>query len=131
MCRYEIDCLDSLSGLDFCSLIIWIQNKSPKYLMRSQKKVESFKLKKHWQMIAYVFQKYPENFAFQPFLICSNLPLKFAIFLKRSLIFTVSSAFPVYKKNLRLNNLKTRTAINEKISVFIICIEAIILFVII
>ena len=32
-------------------------------------KVESCKLKKHWQMIAYVFQKYPENFAFQLFII--------------------------------------------------------------
>ena len=32
-------------------------------------KVQSFKLKKHWQMIAYVLQKYPENFAFQLFII--------------------------------------------------------------
>ena len=30
-------------------------------------KVQSCKLKKHWWMIAYVFQKYPENFAFQQF----------------------------------------------------------------
>ena len=28
-------------------------------------KVQSFKLKKHWQMIASVFQKYYKNFALQ------------------------------------------------------------------
>ena len=32
-------------------------------------KAQSCKLKKHWQMIAYVFQKYPENFAFQLYII--------------------------------------------------------------
>ena len=32
-------------------------------------KVQSFKLKKHWQTIAYLLQKYPENFAFQLFII--------------------------------------------------------------
>ena len=35
-------------------------------------------------MIAYVFQKYPKNFAFQ---FSSNFPVRFAIFLKSSLIF--------------------------------------------
>ena len=39
---------------------------------------------------------------------------------------TVSIVVSVYKQNLRLNNLKTRTAINAKISVFIFCVEAII-----
>ena len=34
-----------------------------------------------------LFQQYPENFAFQLFLICSNLPMKFAIFLKSNLQF--------------------------------------------
>ena len=32
-------------------------------------KVQSCKLKKHWKMIAYVFQKYLGNFAFQLFII--------------------------------------------------------------
>ena len=37
---------------------------------------------------------------------------------------TVSSfVFYVYKENLRFNNLKTRTAMNTKISVFVICFE--------
>ena len=52
-------------------------------------------------MIAYVFQKYPENFASQftvPYLqFCSNLPAKFAIFL--AYLLTVSIAFSVYKQN--------------------------------
>ena len=45
-------------------------------------------------MIANVFQQYPENLAFQLFIILfiiiyniSNLPVKFAIFLKSSLLF--------------------------------------------
>ena len=57
------------------------------------------KLKKHWQMIPYVFQKYPEKFTFQLFII---LPVKFAIFLNSSLLLTFSIVFPVYKKNFRL-----------------------------
>ena len=44
-------------------------------------------------MIAYLFQKYPENFAFQVYIICSNLPVKFAIFL-------VSIVFFVNKQNV-------------------------------
>ena len=39
---------------------------------------------------------------------------------------TVSFLFSVYKQNLRLNNLKTKTAINTKTSVFVICAEAMI-----
>ena len=50
-------------------------------------------------MIPYVFQKYPEKFTFQLFII---LPVKFAIFLNSSLLLTFSIAFPVYKKNFRL-----------------------------
>ena len=45
---------------------------------------------------------------------CSNLGVK------------VSIVFPVYKILFFLNNLKIRTAINVKISVFVICIKAII-----
>ena len=42
-------------------------------------------------MIAYMFQKYSENFAFQLFItLCSNLPVKFAVF---------SIVFSVYKQN--------------------------------
>ena len=35
-------------------------------------------------------------------------------------------SFQFINKTLRLNNLKTRTAMNAKISVFVICVEAII-----
>ena len=52
--------------------------------------------------------------------------MKFAIFLKKVAYFlTISIVFSVYK-TLRLNNLKTRTAMNAKISLFAICVEAII-----
>ena len=75
-------------------------------------------------MIAYVFQKYPENFAFQ---FSSNFPMRFAIFLKSSLFFkSFYLFFSVYKQNFALNNLKTITAINAQISVFVIYVEAII-----
>ena len=64
-------------------------------------KIQSSKLKNHWQMIAYVFQTSPETFTFQllPFLFIN--------------------------KTLRLNNLKTRTAMDGKISVSIICVAMI------
>ena len=39
---------------------------------------------------------------------------------------TISMVFSVCKKSLRLNNLKTRTAMNVKISVFAICVEPIV-----
>ena len=32
-------------------------------------KVQLCKLKKHWQMVAYMFQKYPEIFTYQLFII--------------------------------------------------------------
>ena len=55
---------------------------------------------------------------------------KFAVIypcnLKVAYFLTVSIVFSVYKQTLRLNNLKTRTAMNTRISVFIICVEAII-----
>ena len=65
-------------------------------------------------MIAYVFQKYAENFTFQ--LFWSNFPEKFPLFLL---------SFLFINKILRLNNLKTRTVMNAKISVFVICVKAI------
>ena len=58
---------------------------------------------------------------------CSNLPMKFAIFFKSSLLFnSFYCLFLLLNKTLRLNNLKTRTATNAKISVFVICVEVII-----
>ena len=57
---------------------------------------------------------------------CSNLPVKVAIFLKSSLLFTsFYCLFCLQNKALRINNLKTRTAMNLKISVLVISIEAI------
>ena len=57
---------------------------------------------------------------------CSNLPVKIAIFLKIAYFLTVSIVFSVYKQTFTvLNNLKTRAAMNAKISVFVICVEAI------
>ena len=53
-------------------------------------------------MIAYVFQQYPENFAFQLFIILPyNLPLKFAIFLKNSLLFNSFYCFFFYNQNFK------------------------------
>ena len=50
-----------------------------------------------------------------------NLLLK-----KSSLLFNSFYCFPVYKQNFTgLSNLKTRSAMNTKISVFAICVEAI------
>ena len=46
--------------------------------------------------------------------------------LKSSLFFNSFYCFFVYKKTLRLNNLKTRSAMNAKVSVFVICVGAII-----
>ena len=36
-----------------------------------------------WQMISYVFQKYPENFSFQLFLILQWYTHEFCYFLKK------------------------------------------------
>ena len=80
-------------------------------------------------MIPYVFQKYPENFAFQLCImqLCiSNLPVKFAIFLKSSLLFNSFYCLFLFINKTWLNNLKTRIAVNAKISVFVICVEVII-----
>ena len=45
--------------------------------------------------MAYVFQKYPENFAFQLLIIWSNLPIKLTIFISAYFL-TVSIVFSVY-----------------------------------
>ena len=52
-------------------------------------------------MIAYIFPKYPENFALQPNYLSfyCNLPVKFAIFLKIAYFLTVSIVLSVYKQN--------------------------------
>ena len=75
-------------------------------------------------MIAYVFQKHPKNSTFQLFVILQyhNLPVKFAIFLKSNLLFQFLLSFLFINNTLWLNNLKTRTAMNAKISLFIICV---------
>ena len=63
---------------------------------------------------------------------CSNLPVRFAIFLRSSLLFNNSYpvVFSVYKQNFMAENLKTRTAMNAKISVFVICVEVICYYII-
>ena len=77
--------------------------------------------------------KVSENFAFQLFitlqlfyyyLLLINLPVKFAVFFKSRPFFNLFLLF--INKTLRFINLKTRTATNAKISVFLICVEAII-----
>ena len=76
-------------------------------------------------MIAYMFQKYPEDFQFQLFLI---LPWKL-LFSKKWLLFNSFSCLFCRNKTLRLNNLKTTTVIMKvKISVFGICVEGTIYF---
>ena len=58
---------------------------------------------------------------------CSNWPVKFAIFLKSSLLFnSFYCLFLFVNKTLGVNNFKTWTDMNAKISVFVICVEAII-----
>ena len=47
------------------------------------------------------------------------------IFLKVAYFLTVSIVFLFISKTLRLNNLKTRTAMNAKTSVFVICVKVI------
>ena len=49
--------------------------------------------------------------------------MKFAIFLKVSLLFQSLLPFLFINKTLRLDNLKTRTATNANVSVFVICVE--------
>ena len=46
--------------------------------------------------------------------------------IQKAYFLKVSNVFYVYKQNLWLDNLKTRTSMNAKASVFVICVEAII-----
>ena len=56
-----------------------------------------------------------------------NLPVKFAIFLKSSLVFkSFYCLFLFINKTLLLNNLKTRAVMNAKISAVVVCVEVII-----
>ena len=64
-------------------------------------------------MIPYVFQKYPENFTFLLFITLQNF----------NSFYIVISVYK--KKTLRLNNLKIKTALSMKISVFVIFVEEI------
>ena len=60
--------------------------------------------------------------------LCSNSPVKFAIFLKGSLLFKFLLSFLFINKTSQLNNLKTWIAMNAKMSVFGICVEEIVYF---
>ena len=56
-------------------------------------------------MIAYVFQKYPENFAFQLFIILHYF-LKVACFLAVSIVFSAKENFKVHgSRTLKLEQL--------------------------
>ena len=78
-------------------------------------------------MTAYVFQNILKTLHSNYASFCSNLPVKFAVFLNSSLLFnSFYCLFLFIKKTLWLNNVKTRTAMNAKISVFLICVEVII-----
>ena len=82
-------------------------------------------------MIAYVFQKYPENYSFQLFIILQQFTNQICYFLKKQPIFQFLLSFLFRNKTVRLNNLKIKTAMSVKISVFVIWAEAIIKFAIV
>ena len=72
-------------------------------------------------MITYVFQKYPENFVFQKF------TREICYFLKKvAYVLQFLLSFLFVNKTFRLNNLNPKTAMNAKISVLLICLEAVI-----
>ena len=78
-------------------------------------------------MIAYMFQKSWKFLIPIIYNFCIYWPLKFAIFLKSSLLFnSFYCLFLLVNKTLLLNKLKTRADMNAKISVFVICVETII-----
>ena len=52
--------------------------------------------------------------------------MKLAIFLKSSRHFKFLFSFPCINKSFWVNNLKAKTAMSVKTSVFVICVEAII-----
>ena len=68
-------------------------------------------------MITFVFQKYPENFASQ-----LTIYREICYFLIKSSQFQLPFLF--INKTLRLNSIKTRTAMNAKISEFLFSVEA-------
>ena len=49
-------------------------------------------------MLAYLFQNYPENFAFQLFIILQQFTRKIRYFLKAAYFLTVSIVFSAYKQ---------------------------------
>ena len=74
-----------------------------------------------------MFQKYPENCAIQLFMILKYFTREICYFLKKYRTFNSFYCFFLFiSKTLRLSNLKNRTAMNVKVSVFVICVEAII-----
>ena len=76
-------------------------------------------------MIAYVFQKYTENFAFQLFIILQLFTREICYFLKKQPTFQqFLLSFLFINKTLQRNNLKTGAVTNAKISVFAFCVEA-------
>ena len=91
-------------------------------------KVQSHKLKENsnkWSLAC--FKSILKNSHSKYVSFSSNLHVKFAIFLKSSLLFNCFYCLFLFtNKTLRLNNLKTRTPMNVKIPVFVICVEAII-----
>ena len=74
-----------------------------------------------------MFQKYPENLAFQLFIILQWFAGEICYFLKSSPLFkSFYSHFLFIRKTLRFNDVQTRTVGNAKISVFLLFVEAII-----
>ena len=63
-------------------------------------------------MIAYVFQKYPENYSFQLFIILQQFTKEICYFLKKQPIFQFLLSFLFRNKTVRLNNLKIKTAMS-------------------
>ena len=52
-----------------------------------------------WKLIAYVFQKYPESFTFQLFIIFHLFPREIYHFLNEQTFLTIVIVFSVYKQN--------------------------------
>ena len=69
--------------------------------------------------MTYVSKNYPEIFILQLFVISNNLPVKFAIFLKRRLLFSVC------KQNFTAQYLKNQNSYECK-NFSVVCVEAII-----
>ena len=80
-------------------------------------------------MIANVFLKYSKVSLSNYLCCCNNLPVKFVIFFKISLLFNISIVFSVYEQKFTFSNLKTRNRVmNAKTSTFVNCVEAITYF---